>query len=173
MNAVSIWESDLTSWEEYARLFVGLFAMLNVVGNMPYFLSETANFSRQDKRKCALVATLTVFLVLSRFYLDDLATINLKNTVDLEPGDEGYHAFNVDGNTPVTGVARIQLGKYISAYVCSFRLENVSGVIKTRWDRASCTGFEQPEGCPTCANSCDKSWDGYKNRWRTKFAITE
>lgn len=108
-----------------------------------------------------------------RFYRSDTATINLKSTVDVEPGDEGHHAFRVDGNTPVTGIARIQFGKYIDAYVCSFRLENVEGVVKTRWDKASCSGSAQPEGCPTCANTCDKSWDDYKNRWRTKLSVTE
>jgi multiple antibiotic resistance protein len=59
----------LLNWQEYAHLFVGLYAMLNVSGNLSNFLGATARFDAGQKRKCALVATLTVFLVLSIFAL--------------------------------------------------------------------------------------------------------
>jgi multiple antibiotic resistance protein len=69
MQLSSILGSDLANWQEYAHLFVGLYAMLNVAGNLSTFLGTTARFTVREKRKCALVATVTVFLVLSVFAL--------------------------------------------------------------------------------------------------------
>lgn len=69
MEALANWGSELTNWQEYAHLFIGLFAMLNVFGNLPNFLGATARFSPKEKRKCVMVATLTTFLVLAIFSL--------------------------------------------------------------------------------------------------------
>lgn len=69
MEGLQTWEAELTNWQEYAHLFVGLYAMLNVTGNLSNFLGATARFSPKEKRKCVVVATLTVFLVLSVFSL--------------------------------------------------------------------------------------------------------
>jgi hypothetical protein len=79
----------------------------------------------------------------------------------------------MNSDETIRSIARSQLNKYISAYSCIFTTENVGGATKMRWGGATRSGDAQPAGFPTCAKAGDKSRDGCKGRWRSKFTITK
>ncbi len=51
-------------WEEYAKLFVGLLAIVNPIGIIPSFISFTSEHSEPERRRTAIRAAATVGLVL-------------------------------------------------------------------------------------------------------------
>lgn len=54
----------MSAWDEYAKLFVGLLAIVNPVGVIPPFISFTAEYSEAERRTTAVQAAMTVAAVL-------------------------------------------------------------------------------------------------------------
>lgn len=55
----------LNDWAEYAKLFVGLLAIVNPIGAIPVFISFTADQSDAQRRRTCTQAAVTAALVLS------------------------------------------------------------------------------------------------------------
>lgn len=54
----------MDNWAEYLKFFAGLLAIINPVGAVPLFINLTQNETRRERRRTALIAGLTVAIVL-------------------------------------------------------------------------------------------------------------
>lgn len=54
----------MLNWNEYLQLSAGLVSVVNPIGAVPTFIALTANRSKEDKKRTALICACSVFLVL-------------------------------------------------------------------------------------------------------------
>jgi len=54
-------------WLHVFTVFMGFFAMLNPIGNLPVFLGMVQEFDKETQKKVALRATLAAFIIISIF----------------------------------------------------------------------------------------------------------
>lgn len=59
--------SDTLNWREYVKLLIGLVAIIGIPSSIPIFLSLTKNYTVDEMRRVALVATLTIVITLTVF----------------------------------------------------------------------------------------------------------
>lgn len=111
--------------------------------------------------------------IVIRFYEGGGTPDKLQKTVTVGAGGEGHHAFTVARAGSVVGIAKIDIGVAASTATCSFKVANRSGASRTQWVSGSCDLSGAAEACPSCTDSCDKSWDYEKNRWRTKYTMKQ
>ena len=71
--------AELLNSEEYLKLFVGLFAMANVLSHLPFFLSTTRGLGHAGSRQVALGASFTFGILLSAVAVFSNDLLNLFN----------------------------------------------------------------------------------------------
>ncbi len=54
-------------WLHSLTVFMGFFAMLNPIGNLPVFIGMVANFDRETQRKVALRSVIVAFVIVAVF----------------------------------------------------------------------------------------------------------
>ena len=69
--------SEITHWNEYFKLFVGLLAIIDPLTIIPAFLSLTTGHSAVEKRRIAGIASVTVFITLLVFTFFGTAILEL------------------------------------------------------------------------------------------------
>lgn len=102
---------------------------------------------------------------------------NLKNTLELPPGDKDHQNFGI--STAITSSSaevmvklEMDTGATTSAAVCSFKIGNLDGN-DTFFDQYDCKTAKLVTLCSTCTIACQKSWNGDDNYWNVKYTINQ
>ncbi len=103
---------------------------------------------------------------------------NLKNTLELPPGDKDHQNFGMATDlgtieNEVTVRLKMDTGETTDAAVCGFWFSNyqLEGTMATEWAPLSCNIASLVELCATCTIACQKSWNNADKYWNVKYTI--
>ncbi len=105
---------------------------------------------------------------------------NLKNTLELSPGDKDHQNFGI--STAITSSSKdvlvkleMDTGATTAAAVCSFQIGNfqLRGGEATFFTPYDCKTASLVNLCATCTIACQKSWNSSDKYWNVKYTINQ